>query len=204
MTTTSTFRKKEDHMWEREAASLWWSWLYGKEMVIMLTYCTDSTWCYQFSLVGQIWCKSALSPFPELKQLKLLQQGSGNAAKERPLTSFLQWPHESGHQVVGGMDLSSTRHPLTPVVIYLAWFLANTNWCWHLLPSPLWCLILLPSSLPVAFSVISSTSHFNMCSSQAFPISAAGLFVLVFVFLGVFSLSLSLFFCSFTGGLPLY
>lgn len=63
------------------------------------------------------------------KELNQLQQGSGNAAKERPLTSSLKWPHESGHQAVGGVDLSSARHHLTPVAVYLARSLPDTNWC---------------------------------------------------------------------------
>lgn len=66
------------------------------------------------------------------REQKRWQQGRRNAAKERPLTSSLKWPHESGHQAVGGVDSSSARHHLTPVAVYLAWSLADTNWCRHL------------------------------------------------------------------------
>lgn len=63
---------------------------------------------------------------------------SGNTAKERSgLTSSLKWPHESGHQAVGGADFSSARHHLTPVAVYLVWSLADANWWQHLFVLPL-------------------------------------------------------------------
>lgn len=94
----------------------------------------------------------------ELEQLKQLQQGSGNAAKERPVTSYLKWPHESGHQAVGGVDFSSARHHLTPVAVYLAWSLADANWCRHLFALPVfgsWS-----SSLSRFLCLTSSRCHF--------------------------------------------
>lgn len=78
-----------------------------------------------------------VNPLAALEELKQLQQGSGNAAKERPVTSSLKWPLESGHQAVGGVDFSSARHHLTPVAVYLSWSIADTNWCRHLFALPL-------------------------------------------------------------------
>lgn len=78
-----------------------------------------------------------VNPLAELEELKQLQQGSGNAAKERPVTSSLKCPLESGHQAVGGVDFSSARHHLTPVDVYLAWSIADTNWYRHLFALPL-------------------------------------------------------------------
>lgn len=52
---------------------------------------------------------------------------SGNAAKERPVTSSGKWPHESCHQAVGGVDFSSSLHHLMTVVAYLAWSPADVH-----------------------------------------------------------------------------
>ena len=78
-----------------------------------------------------------VNPLAELGELKQLQQSCGSAANTRALTSFLKWPHESGHYAVGGADFSSARHHLTPVAVYLGWSLPDSNWCRRLFALPL-------------------------------------------------------------------
>lgn len=135
------------------------------------------------------------------KKQKLLQQGSGNTAKKRSgVTSSHEWPHESGHQAVGGVDFSSTRHHLTPVTVYLVWSLADAKWCQHLFVLPLfgsWSFFCLYLDGSQAWSVISSLAHCSVCPSQKFSSSptTTQLLVLFCVFLAIttrLSLCLSL------------
>lgn len=137
-----------------------------------------------------------VNPLAELEELKQLQQGSGNAAKERPVTSSLKWPHESGHQAVGGVDLSSARHHLTPVAVYLDWSLVDTNRCRHLFALLLfgsWSSLSL--SLPVSHELARSLPPLQHVSLlDILHLTINNMIILVCVFLAITrSLSLCLF-----------
>lgn len=128
------------------------------QMTVVLKHYTPPLSAIKSHWLDKSGVNHPVNPCTELEDLKQLQQGSRDAAKERPVTSSLKWPHESGHQAVGGVDFSSARHHLTPEAVYLAWSLCDTNWCRHLFALPLfgtWS-----SSLSCCLCLTHSLCHF--------------------------------------------